>query len=171
MPADLLLGVDVGSTRMKAALFDTEGRQVALTYDEYPILHNEPLAGEHGAANWLSSFKSVVRRVIRKGLRSCEANRGGVSRLPMPVPDPSKPEWQPTHEFDFLHGPQKHSSSKLDGERNRKSEVLRDHRKQDFSLSLLRANNAVDKKNPSTGLCEDVQVPARKRIPGGVSDE
>ena len=67
MLADLLLGVDVGSTRMKAALFDTEGRQVALTYDEYPILHNEPLAGEHGAANWLSSFKSVVRRAIRIG--------------------------------------------------------------------------------------------------------
>lgn len=67
MPKDLLLGVDIGSTRMKAALFDTEGRQVALTYDEYPILHNEPLAGEHSAANWLISFKSVIRRVIRKG--------------------------------------------------------------------------------------------------------
>ena len=67
MPKDLLLGVDVGSTRMKAALFDTEGRQVALAYDEYPILHNEPLAAEHGAAYWLSSFKSVVRSVIRKG--------------------------------------------------------------------------------------------------------
>src|SRR5208337_1004217 len=67
MPKDLLLGVDVGSTRMKAALFDTEGRQVALTYDEYPILHNEPLAAEHGAAHWLASFKNVVRRVIRQG--------------------------------------------------------------------------------------------------------
>jgi xylulokinase len=66
MPKDLLLGVDVGSTRMKAALFDIEGRQVALTYDEYPILHNEPLAAEHGVAYWLSSFKSVVRGVIRK---------------------------------------------------------------------------------------------------------
>jgi xylulokinase len=52
---------------MKAALFDTEGRQVALTYDEYPILHNEPLAAEHGSAQWLSSFKKVVRRVIRNG--------------------------------------------------------------------------------------------------------
>lgn len=67
MPKDLLLGVDIGSTRMKAALFDTEGRQVALTYDEYPILHNEPLAAEHGAAYWLSSFKDIVRGVIRKG--------------------------------------------------------------------------------------------------------
>ena len=67
MPKDLLLGVDVGSTRMKAALFDTEGRQIALTYDEYPILHNEPLAAEHGAAYWLSSFKNVVRAVIHKG--------------------------------------------------------------------------------------------------------
>ncbi len=67
MPKDLLLGVDIGSTRMKAALFDTQGRQVALTYDEYPILHNEPLAGEHSASNWLASCRSVIRRVIRKG--------------------------------------------------------------------------------------------------------
>ena len=66
MPNDLLLGVDIGSTRMKAALFDIEGRQVALTYDEYPILVSEPLAAEHSAACWLSSFKTLVREVIRK---------------------------------------------------------------------------------------------------------
>jgi xylulokinase len=65
MSDTLLLGVDIGSTRMKGALFNTEGQQAALTYVEYPILHNEPLAAEHSATNWLLSFKKIVRRTLR----------------------------------------------------------------------------------------------------------
>ena len=60
-----MLGVDIGSTRMKAGLFDMEGRQVALKYVEYPILHEEPLAGVHDARNWLVSFKTLVRTLLR----------------------------------------------------------------------------------------------------------
>ena len=50
---------------MKAGLFDTEGRQVVLRHAEYPILHPEPLAGEHSAKNWLFSFKRLVRGLLQ----------------------------------------------------------------------------------------------------------
>ena len=60
-----MLGVDIGSTRMKAGLFDTEGRQVALEYSEHPILHEEPLAGVHDAKNWLLSFKTLIRTLLK----------------------------------------------------------------------------------------------------------
>jgi xylulokinase len=65
MSGQLLLGVDIGSTRMKAGLFDTEGRQVGLEYAEYPILHEEPLAAEHDPKNWLASFRTLVRTLLR----------------------------------------------------------------------------------------------------------
>ena len=65
MSRQILLGVDIGSTRMKAGIFDTEGRQVALRYVEYPILHEEPLAGEHNAKNWLTSFKALSRSLLK----------------------------------------------------------------------------------------------------------
>ena len=65
MPGPHLLGVDVGGTKMKGAVFDLQGRQVAFTSAEYPILHNEPLAAEHDPANWLWIFKRMIRRLIR----------------------------------------------------------------------------------------------------------
>jgi len=60
-----LLGVDIGSTRMKAGLFDTEGRQVVLRHAEYPILHPVQLAGEHDARNWLASFKTLTHSLLK----------------------------------------------------------------------------------------------------------
>jgi xylulokinase len=50
---------------MKCALFDVEGRQVALRRSDYPILHEEPLAGEHSAKNWLLTFKGLTRGIVR----------------------------------------------------------------------------------------------------------
>jgi len=61
----LLLSVDIGSTRMKVGVFDTEGRQVALRYAEYPILQPAPLAAEHDAKNWLVSFRVLVRSILK----------------------------------------------------------------------------------------------------------
>ena len=65
MSPPLFLGVDIGSTQMKGALFDAEGHQVALRTSEYPILHEEPLAGEHSAENWLLTFKTMTRSLVR----------------------------------------------------------------------------------------------------------
>ena len=59
------MSVDIGSTGMKAGAFDTEGRQVALRYAEYPILHPAPLAAEHDARNWLVSFRTLVRSILK----------------------------------------------------------------------------------------------------------
>ena len=64
MSPPLFLGVDIGSTQMKCALFDTKGRQIALRTSEYPILHDEPLAGEHSAKNWLLTFKKMTRSLV-----------------------------------------------------------------------------------------------------------
>jgi xylulokinase len=50
---------------MKAGLFDTEGRQVALRYVEYPILQPVRLAGEHDAKNWFASFKTLIHSILK----------------------------------------------------------------------------------------------------------
>jgi len=50
---------------MKAGIFDTEGRQVALRYAEYPILQPAPLAAEHDAKNWLVSFRTLIHSILK----------------------------------------------------------------------------------------------------------
>ena len=50
---------------MKAGVFDTEGRRVALRYSEYPILHPAPLAAEHDVRNWLVSFRMLIRSILK----------------------------------------------------------------------------------------------------------
>lgn len=59
------MSVDIGSTRMKAGVFDTEGRQVALRYAEYPILQPAQLAAEHDAKNWLVSFRTLIHAILK----------------------------------------------------------------------------------------------------------
>ena len=59
------MSVDIGSTRMKAGVFDTDGRQVALKYAEYPILQPARLAAEHDARNWLVSFRTLIRSILK----------------------------------------------------------------------------------------------------------
>jgi len=50
---------------MKAGVFDTEGRQVALRYAEYPILQPAQLAAEHDAKNWLVSFRTLIHSILK----------------------------------------------------------------------------------------------------------
>ena len=66
MPGPYLLGVDIGSMGMKAALFDLDGGVHYTSLYEYPILHPEPLAAEHNVEVWVKAFKEAVKGVLRR---------------------------------------------------------------------------------------------------------
>lgn len=60
----LLLGLDVGTTSVKAGLFDAAGRQVAAEGREYPLSHPAPDHVEIDAEAWWSSAVAAVRGVL-----------------------------------------------------------------------------------------------------------
>ncbi len=60
----LLLGLDVGTTSVKAGLFDAAGRQLAADGREYRLSHPEPDHVEIDAEVWWSSSIAAVRSVM-----------------------------------------------------------------------------------------------------------
>ena len=60
----LLLGLDVGTTSVKAGLFDIAGRQVAADGREYRLAHPAPDHVEIDAQIWWSSAVAAVRGVL-----------------------------------------------------------------------------------------------------------
>ncbi len=60
----LLLGLDVGTTSVKAGLFDAAGRQVAADGREYALLHPSPDHVEIDAETWWASAVAAVRGVL-----------------------------------------------------------------------------------------------------------
>ena len=60
----LLLGLDVGTTSVKAGLFDTAGRQVAAECREYRLSHPAPDRVEIDAEVWWASAVAAVRGVL-----------------------------------------------------------------------------------------------------------
>ncbi|MBN8594174.1 MAG: hypothetical protein J0M33_20635 [Anaerolineae bacterium] len=64
MKQDLLLGIDVGTTNVKAILATPEGRVVAQATEGYPLLTPRPGWVEQNPADWWQGTASVSRRVM-----------------------------------------------------------------------------------------------------------
>lgn len=55
-----LMGVDVGTTGVKAVVFDEDGRLLSSAYEEYPLLFPEPAASELDSANMVAAALRVI---------------------------------------------------------------------------------------------------------------
>ena len=58
------LGIDAGTTSMKAALFDLHGRMVAVAREEYELRTPAPTVVECDAETYWAACCAVIRRVI-----------------------------------------------------------------------------------------------------------
>ena len=78
-----ILGIDVGSTSVKAALYDTDARIVVKAGREYPTLYPRPGWTEQSASLWWESTKEVVQEVLSRSSPSVTNNIAaiGVSSL------------------------------------------------------------------------------------------
>lgn len=61
-----LLGIDIGTSACKAALFDRKGQVLAAVNGEYPVYYPEEGWAEQNPEEWWSAVCEAVRRVIRK---------------------------------------------------------------------------------------------------------
>lgn len=62
----LLLGIDIGTTGAKAALFDIEGNLQALGQHEYPIQHLHPGWAEQDPEDWWKAVCMAIRQVLQE---------------------------------------------------------------------------------------------------------
>lgn len=66
-----LLGIDIGTSACKAALFDRKGQVLAAANGEYPVYYPEEGWAEQNPEEWWSAVCEAVRQVIRKaGIQS-----------------------------------------------------------------------------------------------------
>ena len=62
----LFMGVDIGTSSVKAALFDREGKQVSLYHKEYPLICNEDGMAEIDPDKILGSLLVVIKTCVEK---------------------------------------------------------------------------------------------------------
>jgi xylulokinase len=60
MAVELVVGVDLGTTALKAGLFDLDGNQLALAAAAYPISRPRPDRAEHDPDDWMDALAAVL---------------------------------------------------------------------------------------------------------------
>lgn len=66
MERDVLLSIDIGTTTVKAALFDSNGSLLAIEGKEYPTYYPRPGWAEQNPDDWWETAVEAVRSVIKK---------------------------------------------------------------------------------------------------------
>lgn len=66
MKNNLFMGIDIGTSSVRAAVFDSQGKQLELTQKEYPMICTEPGMGELDPELIFDDLIKVVRECIDK---------------------------------------------------------------------------------------------------------
>jgi len=66
------LGIDIGTTSVKAALVDEEGKAISQAMQEYPIIHIKPLWVEQSPYDWWNATVSAVKKVMSNNANLAE---------------------------------------------------------------------------------------------------
>jgi xylulokinase len=95
MGGHLTLGIDIGTTNVKAAILDTNtGKVVAFGSQEHPLFHPFPGWAEQDASNYWGAVVSAVRQCLEQGRFSDDIAAVALSGLvgvTLPVSDQGKP--------------------------------------------------------------------------------
>lgn len=108
----LLLGIDLGTTAIKAALFGLDGSMHGLTYLEYPLTRPAPLHVEQDAGAWWELTKTAVREALSQQsvaasqVQAVSISAQGISFVP--VDDNTRPlrnafTWLDTRAIEQTH--------------------------------------------------------------------
>ena len=74
-----ILSVDAGTTASKVALFDTDGRLIASSTNEYELSTPSPLEVEVDASTLWNAFKTGVAQVMKSGVSPGDIRAIGIS--------------------------------------------------------------------------------------------
>lgn len=66
MRSDYLIGLDIGTTGIKTAIYDFQGRLIVYEYNEYPLICERPGWAEQDPNDWWLAIKKGIYNVIKK---------------------------------------------------------------------------------------------------------
>ena len=75
---ELLLGIDIGTSACKAAVFDRSGNALAQAAAGYPVCHPETGAAEQDAGEWYSAACHAVRELLSGSVRNTDIAAVGI---------------------------------------------------------------------------------------------
>ena len=85
-----LIGVDIGTTICKAAIFSRSGKQIALAYREYPLIKISGKKIEQDAEVWWTLVKETIKECVnkltnseRKSIKAISISAQGISFVPI----------------------------------------------------------------------------------------
>ncbi len=64
MPVPLFLGLDLGTTNAKAAIYDGQGKLIGTQTVAYPTVYNEPGGAEQQVADWITALTQACRQLM-----------------------------------------------------------------------------------------------------------
>ena len=73
---ELLLGIDIGTSACKAAVFGRDGEVVAQTAEEYPVSYPKPGWAEQDPELWWQAVCAALRRLTDEGRFSADEIAG-----------------------------------------------------------------------------------------------
>lgn len=95
MAGNLTLGVDIGTTNVKASILDTDsGKIVAFGSQEHPLFHPKPGWAEQEADNYWSAVVSAIQQCLEQGNfadRIAGVAISGLVGVTLPVNDKGRP--------------------------------------------------------------------------------
>ncbi len=62
----MLLGIDIGTSGVKAVLIDTEGRVIASASESYPLFTPKPLWAEQNPEDWWQATCKAIRQILQE---------------------------------------------------------------------------------------------------------
>lgn len=60
------MSLDIGTTGIKTAIYDFQGKLIVYEYNEYPLICERPGWAEHDPSNWWLAIKKGIYNVIKK---------------------------------------------------------------------------------------------------------
>lgn len=60
------MSLDIGTTGIKTAIYDFQGKLIVYEYNEYPLICERPGWAEHDPSNWWLAIKKEIYNVIKK---------------------------------------------------------------------------------------------------------
>jgi len=66
MRSQYVLGLDIGTTGIKTAIYDFQGKLIVYEYNEYPLICEKPGWAEHNPNDWWLAIKKGIYNVIKK---------------------------------------------------------------------------------------------------------
>ncbi len=82
MPGKLSLGIDIGTTNVKACILDTDANKVIATgFQEHPLFHPKPGYAEQEGDNYWMAVVSAIKQCLSNGIDAREISGVGLSGL------------------------------------------------------------------------------------------